>query len=383
MVATPAAALATATWQAVLSDPVHIADIREQTFQSHSLLRFAWAKEKMNAEEFRNATGKRATPKNGYDAQHMAFGPASRLQFDMNVDLMSTTGAIAPSASYTTSIDNALPPNPLRMLSGGYGLVYGTVPWGLEQEMIFGGEGGANVNRWLPVVKKDLAQSLSNSLSTNIYSNGGSNQFDGLAYWRATSGTKWNSNNIASTDTFLQGQALSSTVATFSYQTWLEWLDQCQYGDGIGTISQGNRPTIAIVTQKLFRLFKEWIVQKITINEPNANNEFVKYGLGNNEYLLIDGVVVFKDDVGLASDIGTDWAVGYLFDPSDLKFCFFNKGEFGFNAVDAGKMDGQAAGNFTRRDLPNYLFKSAFVKMILCNMIHMRPRNLGYFVIAN
>lgn len=382
MVATPSAALATTVWQAVLSDPVHIADIREQTLQSHPLLRYCWAKSQENAKQFQAVTGKLPQRKNGYTPKHMSFGPMSRLQFDMKVGTMATTGAIAPSSAISTSADPSLPTNPLRLLSGQYGLLYGVVSYGLEEEIIFGGSGGKNVNQWLPIVKSDLAQSLSAQLSTNIYSDGSSNQFDGLAYWRATTGTKWNSSNIATTDTFLQGQALSSTSATFTYQTWRDWIRQATYGNGIGTISQGRKPKICVCTSNLFDIFAQWVYDKTVINQPAAGNQFVELGLADVDYLCIDGVIIFADDVGLATDLSTNYAVAYLFDPDDLMFCFYNQGEFGFMGVDAEKEGGQAAEKMTAIEQPAYLFKKVLKKLILANMIHMRPRNLAFATMA-
>ena len=114
MVSTPAAALTSIVWQAVLADPIHIADIREQTFQSHYLLRFLFNNEIDRRRGWQKTNGKPATVANGYTPKTMKFGAASKLVFDMNVAGMATTGAIASSAAISTSVDlsSALKINP-------------------------------------------------------------------------------------------------------------------------------------------------------------------------------------------------------------------------------------------------------------------------------
>lgn len=378
MVDSPDAGPTTTIWQNALADPVHGQKIMEQTFRSHPLLKYIWKKEIAAKKGFQSDTGKYATVKNGYDPVHIKYQALSYIAREIVVAAMATTGAINVEDAITTDVDLALPTNPLRVLSGDYGCIYGAVTWGLEERVVRGGSGPKNINKWMPRVRNDIAQQLSAALSTGLYSDGTSDKIDGLAYWRATTGTKWNSQNIANTDTFLQGQAASISEAQFTYAKWIELLDIARLGAISGTNSDGHKPNVCVMTTALFRKLKVWLYDKKSIHVPQAGDDFVTLGTPQ-DYMMVDGVCCFADD-HLDDLKSTNFGLMYFLHSDDIEVIFHS--DYGFVGVDAYKMGGETPEQFTEYEIPSKLFKQGLKKIILVNFFYKRPRNLLYVTVT-
>lgn len=380
MVDAPPQAITSTIWQAVFADPVHGKEIVEQAFRSHPTLNYFMNGEIQAIKGWMgNNPGKAPTVKNGYAPKHIYYEATSAIRRDMTVAGMATTAAIAVAAAIETSVDSALPTNPFRTLSGDYGVMEGHVTWGLEEEVVRGGSGPKNLHRWLPEIKKDLSQQLSNLLNTGLWSDGGTYKIDGFAYWRKTTGTKWGSLDLA-TDTFLQGQSGTCTWAEFTYAKFIEWVDQVRLGAIGGTNSDGHKPNVAIVTTALMRKIKGWLYDKgsIIINQDVKGNDFVTLGTPL-DYVMVDGICLFADD-HLDDLMSTNAGLMYLFNSADWEVIFHKA--FNFGAVDAYKEGGKAAADYEPYTIPKYVYKHGAKKIVLVNFFHKRPRNFGYFTIT-
>lgn len=378
MVDAPDAAPTTTVWQHALATPAVGVEIAEMAFRSHPLLAYIWKKEIHKQVGFQKKTKKYPTVGNGYEPAHIFYEALSYIQREITVSQMATTGAINVEDAISTSVDLALPTNPLRVLSGDYGVVWGALTWGLEEAIVRGGPGPENIHRWLPQAKKDMAQSLSVELSTGLYSNGAADAIDGLAYWRAINGVKWGSQDIAATDTFLQGQNETITEAQFTYAKWIELLDIARLGAVGGTNSDGHKPNVCVMTTALFRKFKLWHYDKSVINQPSAGQDFATLGMPQ-DYMIVDGVCCFADD-HLDDLKGENYGLCYFLHSDDIEIIFHKN--FGFVGVDAYKMGGESPEDFTSYEIPTYLYKKGIKKMILVNFYYKRPRNLLYLVVT-
>lgn len=376
MVDAPPGAMTSTIWQAALAKPEFGEEIMEQTFRSHPLLRFFWNGEIKARENFKSATNKIALIKNGYKPKHIKYSALRAIERQQIVDSMATVGAIALADAVTQTADTGLPTNPLRVLTGDYGLVYGVSTSGLEEEVVRGGIGA--IHEWGPIVQKDLAQQLSAALSTGLYSDGTSDKIDGLAMWRAVTGTKWGSQSISATDKYLQGQAASFSIAQFTYMKFIELVDQARYGAIEGTNSDGRKPNVCLMTTALFRKLKGWLYDKSVINQPEGGQQFVDLGTPE-DYVMIDGVCCFADD-HLDGAKSSNFGLLYMFNTNDFELIFHK--DFNFVGVDAYKETGSAPEAFKRYNLPSYVWKNGIKKLILVNMYNKRPRNLLYATVT-
>ena len=383
MVAAPPQAITSTVWQAVFADPVHGKEITEQAFRSHPTLNYF-----MNSEIeaikgwMGNNPGKTPSVNNGYAPKHIFYEATSAIRRDMTVDGMATSAAIAVAAAISTSVDSALPTNPYRTLSGDYGVMEAHVTWGLEEEIVRGGPGPKNLNRWLPEIKKVLSQQLSDLLNTGLWSDGGTNKIDGFALWRAVTGTKWGSQAVNTTDTFLGGQAGTCTWAEFTYAKFIAWVDQVRLGPllSVGANADGHKPNVAIVTTALLRKIKGWLYDKgsIIINQDVKGNDFVTLGTPL-DYVMVDGICIFADD-HLDDLMSSNAGLMYLFNSADWEVIFHK--DYTFMDVDGYKEGGKSASSYEAYTIPTYVYKHGGKRLILCNLFHKRPRNLGYFIIT-
>lgn len=386
MVATPDAKYTTTVWEAALSAPEHGSEILEMVAKSNVLLKFMLNAELELMRGYKSRTGKAATKLNGYERQHFTYSSLSAIQRQLKVAQMATSAAIAMSAGVTTSVDLSLPTNALRVLTGDYGVVWGAMTWGLE-EAIRGSAGGKNIHEWIPIVRRDIAQTISDTLNTGMYSDGTTNKIDGLDYWFKITGTKWNSQDINTTDTFLQGQTFSCTEAQYTKERLRKWIDHAFYGTISGTRSEGLKPNLALVSTNLVRLMKGWVDDKQSIQltpqmmnqeKQAANNNFVQLG-SPQDYVMFDGVCFVPDryiDDNMSSNVGK----GYLFNASDLELITHK--DFGFDGTDAEKMGGQAPTKLEAYTIPGKLYKHGLKQIILINMFHKRPRNTVKFTVT-
>lgn len=378
MVATPSAAYATGTWEATYARASIGSRVIDMVAQRHPLVRFLFNSELDSMRAFTATYGKPAKIANGYTPQRITLGSLSAIERHIKATTMATTGAIAMSAAQTTSADPAGATPPTRILTSDYGTLYGVTTWGLPQE-VRGTKGGENIRDWNKDVILDIGQQLSALLNTGLYSDGTTNQIDGLAYWRATTGTKWNSSNIATTDTFLQGLSATDSEAAFTLDKFREWVDASELGEISATRSEGLTPNIFMCSSAVLRKLKKWVDEKQTIElQQGKGNKFVELGTPMN-YVMIDGVCCFRDP-HLDTLLSTNWGIGYFMNADYMELILHPK--YNFRGIDANTYDGETPEDLKTYDLPSYIFKKGKKAIILCNFYYARPRNLLYAVIT-
>jgi len=371
MVDAPAAALATATWQAVLAKPTIGEKLLEQAFHKNVYTRFLLYGELKRREM---AIDKGKGVNYGTRPKLFYYGATRAIERDLIVSDPVTSDAIHPEDAAAQTVDIALPTNPLRKLSGDYGCIYGAMTMGLDEQLRGDMSGDGYRNYAQDVVVPAIGQNLSNMLSIGFYSDGTVDQIDGLAYWRRTAGgAKWNSNAMA-VDTFLQGQAFTCTEAQFCKAKLREAMMQSYLGAIGGVISEGFMPNIMITTTALFNKMKGWIDDKQVIQLPPATTAFVELG-SPEQYLIFDGMVVFPDPK-LDASISGEYGLFYLLH-TDYMEVIINK-NFSFGGIDPLKAGGEKAEALEGIELPAYLWKYVYKKIVLVNFFYKRPRNLLY-----
>lgn len=373
MVDAPSAALATATWEATLAKPSVGDELLEQVFNNHPMLRFLLKGEIGRREGFQTSTT-RGKVSFGPKPKQFFYGATRAIERDLLVSQPVTSGAIHVEDAVTTTVDIALPANPLRKLSGDYGCIYGAMTMGLDEELRGDMTGDGYRNYQKDVVVPLIGQQMSLMLAAGFYSDGTADQIDGLAYWRRNAGAaKWNSNAMA-TDTFLQGQVWTCTEAQFCKAKLRTAITQARLGPVGGVNSDGHKPNVMLCTTALLDKMKGWIDDKQVINLPAATTDFIELGTPE-DYIIFDGVVCFADHK-LDNSISAEYGLFYLLHTADIEI-FLHK-RWAFSGADPLKAGGDKPEALDGIELPAYLFKIVHKKIILANFFYKRPRNLLY-----
>lgn len=374
MVDAPNAKYTTDVWQAALADPETEDVIYDQVSKKSVLARLLLNQELEGMKGWESDNKMAPLKDNGYKRKHCVYSTLSSIQRIINTTNQATSGAIAVADAISTTVDLGLSTNGTHILTGDYGTVYGAMTFGLEQE-IRGSAGGKNINEWIPQLQKHIAQSISDTLQVGMYSDGTSDKIDGIEYWVKATGVKWNSSDIAGTDTFLQGQNVTSTTAAFTKAKLRLWHDTAMYGFISDVDSPGLKPNVCLCDTATVRLMKGWIDDKqvIDLTVDGRGNMIVALGTPN-DFVIFDGVCYIAD-VYIDSIMGNNTGQGYMFNLDDWQLITHK--DYGFTGIDAlSDLSVEAPAGLEHYVIPSYLKKEGYKKTVLINLYHKHPRHL-------
>lgn len=346
--------------------PSHDKTLMEHTFNINPLLRFLFYGEMMDQSLWAEANG---GSMKGYQPRKITYGSQRYIERSLIRTTLSETGVLALATAGANAVTTTKV-TPWETLTGSWGVVYGTMIKDLEMET-YGAPGGEN---WLPIDRPmfdQMAQEICDVLTTGFYSDGTANQFDGFEMWAAVTGTKWDSSDIAATDTFLQGQAKSTVKATLSKTDVRDAIRQAKLGAVATVNAQGKKPNFCVLDNDTFDQMKSWFDDKQTIELTTGPGvTFKELGMPD-DYFFFDGVCFFPD-VYLDGNLGENAGLGYMGNSDDFEVIIHE--DWGFDDVDPLK-HAEAAKKLDWIRMPSLLYTYYAFRIILMNMFCRRPRN--------
>lgn len=347
--------------------PSHDGRLQEHTFNGNPFLRFLFNGEIADQnywKETNNGSMK------GYMPHKITYGSQRYIERSLIRTTLSETGVLALATAGANNVTTTKV-TPWETLTSTWGVVYGTMVKDLEMET-YGKSGGEN---WLAIDQPmfdQMAQEMCATLTDGFYSDGTANKFDGLSLWSAVTGTKWDSSNIATTDTFLQGQAKSTVKATLSKTDLRDAITQATLGAVGGVYAQGRKPNFCVLDWDTFTQMKSWFDDKQTIElNQGKGTSFAELGLPD-DYFYFDGVCFFPD-VYHDGNLGGNQGIGYMGHTDDIEVIIHE--DWGFDDVDPLKK-AEAAKKLDWIRLPSKLYTYYAFRIVLMNMFYRRPRNL-------
>lgn len=346
--------------------PSHDGTLMEHTFNGNPILRFLFNGEISDQNywmESNNGSMK------GYEPTKITYGSQRYIERSLIRTTLSETGVLALATAGANAVTTTKV-TPWETLTGSWGVVYGTMIKDLEMET-YGNPGGENFTPIDRPMMDQMAQEICSTLTTGFYSDGTANKFDGFEMWAAVTGTKWDSSNIATTDTFLQGQAKTTVKATLSKNDFRDAITQATLGSISATYAQGRKPNFCVLDWDTFTQMKEMFDDKHTIElTAGPGVSFKELGMPD-DYYFYDGVCFFPD-VYLDGNLGGATGLGYMGNTYDIEVIVHE--DWGFNDIDPLK-HAEAAKKLDWIRLPSKLYTYYAFRIILMNMFYRRPRN--------
>lgn len=382
MVATPATALA-ATLGTEAAFAGHIVDdtITEMWSMLSVTARMLFGTHIFHMDEFTKLTGMQANKANGFQAKVLKKSTASGIEKFYQYQPMSTPANTSLAAAGAVNVDQAPTAMNTRVLTGDYGVSYGYANRELWHK-VRGGPGGEMRNDMSVQLATDLAQTMSTHINTNMFADGTVNSQDGFEHWVKQNGTKWNSEDIAVTATYLQGRLENTlTLATWTSENIRGIIRRTHQGL-IGTsISEYPKTSnfCVVSSAMLDKLKNELDKLKIIHQGPDTAANAQKFPfLGMiDDYVIVDGCCFFTDywiDKHLDGNAG----IGYMGHTDHFEIICHK--DYMFSDWDAVKEDTKIKAKW--KNLPNRLDRDVYPILFLWNLFHKRPRNFTKIVLA-
>jgi len=345
--------------------PSHDGSLQEQTFGINPLLRFLFNGEIADQSLWQEKNGSMK----GYSPNKITYGSQRYIERSLIRTTLSETGVLALATAGSNAVTTTKV-TPWETLTGSWGVVYGTMIKDLEMET-YGKPGGENFRPIDRSMFDQMAQEICTTLTAGFYSDGTTNKFDGFDMWAAVTGTKWDSSNIATTDTFLQGQAKSSTKATLTKTDVRDAIRQTKLGGIAGVYAQGPKPNFCVMDNDTFDQMKVWFDDKQTIEITTGEGvKFKELGMPD-DYFFFDGVCFFPDAY-LDSNLGGNQGLAYMGNSNLFEVIIHE--DWGFDDIDPLKHM-EAAKKLDWVRLPSLLWTYYAFRIVLMNMFCKRPRN--------
>lgn len=378
MVDTPNAAFAATVSEAAFAGPL-ISDTIDEMYANFSpTLRLMTGKEGWLMELFRKKTGKKPTMKNGYKPTIIKASTQSSIERYVQGSAMTSVTNNSVASAGATDIDDSPPTLNQRVLTGDYGVTHGNVNRELFHK-VRGNPGGQMRNDINERFVTDLAQAFSTQMNTNMFANGSSNATDGHALWVAATGTKWNSENIASTAQYLQGRTEALALTDWNINTLQRVMRRTHQGlvsAATPTISEGLWPDYCVCSSNLFDVLADEMHDKIVLNtgpSPNANAKmFTEFGLGVDFFMI--GQCCFFSDYYLDANLGGNVGIAYMGNTAYWELIYHS--DYWFTDYDPEKTGVRPSARW--EELPNRLDRDVCKLIALYNLYNKRPRNLTY-----
>jgi hypothetical protein len=337
----------------------------EHTFNVNPILRFLFHGEIMDQSLWDEKNGSMK----GYSPRKITYGSQRYIERSYISGALATKGVLALGTAGAQAITTTKR-TPWKTQTGSWGVVYGTIIKDLEMET-YGDPGGENFQPLDRNMFDQMSQEICDTLTTGFYSDGTVNKFDGFDMWAAVTGTKWDSSNIATTDTYLQGQAKSSVKATLSKTDVRDAIRQAKLGAVAAVNAQGRKPNFCVLDNDTFDQMKVWFDDKQIINiETGPGTKFHELGLVD-DFFYFDGVCFFPD-VYLDGNLGEATGLAYMGNIDDFEVIVHE--DWGFDDIDPLK-HAEAAKKLDWIRLPSVLYTYYAFRIILMNMFCRRPRN--------